>query len=139
LDTNILLALIRGNNLGSAIDTAYSLRASLNRHVVSIASRAELSVLADQNGWGEQKRATFTNMFDQLVVVSIDSQQLVDAYVQISAAARAWHQGIQNMGKNDIWIAATSLVAGLPLITTDGDFKFLDGNPIKVFFFNANL
>ena len=36
------------------------------------------------------------------------------------------------MGKNDVWIAATALFAGLPLLTTDKDFRFLDNNPIRV-------
>ena len=36
------------------------------------------------------------------------------------------------MGKNDIWIAATAVSSGLPLLTTDKDFNFLNGNLIQV-------
>ena len=36
------------------------------------------------------------------------------------------------MGKNDIWIAATALYANMPLLTTDKDFKFLDGGLLQV-------
>jgi hypothetical protein len=42
------------------------------------------------------------------------------------------------MGKNDVWIAATALHTGLPLLTTDKDFLFLDNNPLKVFWINPD-
>jgi tRNA(fMet)-specific endonuclease VapC len=132
LDTNVLLALIRGKTLGAAIDTAYGLRASLQRHVVSIASEAEILVMADKNGWGDDKRAALKRMFEQLVIIPIDGQGIVSAYVQISAADRNWPEGSRNMGKNDIWIASTALHTSLPLLTTDKDFRFLDKNPIEV-------
>jgi DNA polymerase V len=48
---DILLDLIRGKALGESIDSAYGLKANLQRHVVSIASQAELLVLADRNKW----------------------------------------------------------------------------------------
>ena len=54
LDTNVLLALIRGNALGKSIDDAYGLSSNLQRHVVSIVSQAELCVLADRNKWGDE-------------------------------------------------------------------------------------
>ena len=132
LDTNVLLALVRGKALGESIDKAYGLRSSLQRHTASIASQAELFVLADRNKWGAAKRAVLQGMLEQLVVVPIDGQGLVDAYVQISDADSKWPQGPRNMGKNDIWIAATALYVSLPLLTTDKDFLFLDNNPIQV-------
>jgi len=46
------MALIRGNALGRQIDEAYGLRASLQRHVVSIVSQAEIWVIADRREWG---------------------------------------------------------------------------------------
>lgn len=38
----------------------------------------------------------------------------------------------RNMGKNDLWIAATASVLNLELITTDSDFDHLDGSFIKL-------
>jgi tRNA(fMet)-specific endonuclease VapC len=32
----------------------------------------------------------------------------------------------RNMGKNDVWIAATASVLQIPLLTTDADFQHLD-------------
>jgi len=132
LDTNILLALVRGKALGESIDKAYGLRSSLQRHTVSIASQVELYVLADRRQWGSTKREAVRRMLEQVVVVPIDGQGLVEAYVQIANADYTWPAGSRNMGKNDIWIAATALFAGLPLLTTDKDFLFLNNNPIQV-------
>jgi len=36
------------------------------------------------------------------------------------------------MGKNDLWIAATALHTGLPLLTTDKDFLFLNKNLLNI-------
>jgi tRNA(fMet)-specific endonuclease VapC len=132
LDTNILMALIRGNALGRQIDEAYGLRASLQRHVVSIVSQAEIWVIADRREWGEAKRDALRTMFDHVVVVPIDGQGLLDAYVKIAAADGNHSKGPRNMGKNDLWIAATALHTGLPLLTTDKDFLFLNKNLLNI-------
>jgi len=132
LDTNILLALIRGKTLGESIDSAYGLRANLQRHVVSITSQAELLVLADRHKWAQAKRDAVNFMFQNLVVLPIDGQTLIDAYVEVARADATWQEGPRNMGKNDIWIAATAVSSGLPLLTTDKDFNFLNGNLMQV-------
>lgn len=132
------MALIRGNALGKQIDAAYGLRASLQRHVVSIASQAEVYVLADRHEWGEGKRDALRVMFEQVVVIPIDGQAILDAYVKIASADSNCPQGPRNMGKNDVWIAATALHTSLPLLTTDKDFLFLDNNPLKVLWVNPD-
>ena len=38
----------------------------------------------------------------------------------------------RNMGKNDIWIAATAAVIGAKLITIDNDFDHLNGAFLEV-------
>ena len=132
LDTNILLA------LGTSIDTAYGLRANLQRHVVSIVSQAELLVLADRNNWAQAKRDAVRLIFDNLVVLPVDGEALLQAYSEVSRADMAWPEGPRNMGKNDIWIAATAVSAGLPLLTTDKDFGFLDGDLVQVLWIDPN-
>ena len=133
------MALIRGNALGESIDAAYGLRSNLQRHVVSIVSQAELWVLADRYHWSDAKRDALKLMFDNLVVLSVDGQALIDAYVQVSRADANWPEGARNMGKNDIWIAATAVNAGLPLLTTDKDFRFLHDNLLQVLWIDPEL
>ena len=56
----------------------------------------------------------------------------MDAYTRIAAACRAFPSGDHAMGNNDMWIAATALVSGQALITTDKDFDHLNGSLITV-------
>jgi tRNA(fMet)-specific endonuclease VapC len=138
LDTNILLALIRGKELGQRIDAKFGLRASLRRHVISIASQAEISVIANEREWGDSKRHALQLMFEHVVIVPIDGP-LIDAYVQISAKDKQHAAGARNLGKNDLWIAATALQTGLPLLTTDKDFQFLSPNPLTVLWVDPDI
>jgi tRNA(fMet)-specific endonuclease VapC len=132
LDTNVLLALIRGNALGARIDEAFELRASLHQQVVSIVTQAELLVLADRHKWASEKRGSLDRALENLVIVPIDSVELVQAYAAIASADWSAPGGTRNMGKNDIWIAATALYTNLPLLTTDKDFRFLHNNPLQI-------
>ena len=104
LDTNVLLHLIRGKDLGTKIDQAFGLTSSMHRQVVSIVTEAELLVMADRKNWGAAKRDALTHALDSLVIVPIDGIELVQAYVTISSVDFATPQGARNMGKNDIWI-----------------------------------
>jgi predicted nucleic acid-binding protein len=139
LDTGPLLNLIRGKELGDQIDKAYGLRQALYRHTISIVTHAEIKVLADRKGWGDQKRTALANALSELVTINIDSETLIDAYVRVESACYSDPSGARVMGKNDIWIAATALVSQLPLITTDKDFDHLNGRLITVYWVDPTL
>jgi tRNA(fMet)-specific endonuclease VapC len=132
LDTSVLLNLIRGHDLGKSIDGAFGLRATFHRHIVSIVSHGELRVLSARHQWGNQKLGALTFALQELVTVNVDSSAMVDAYVRVEESCRNAFGGERKMGQNDMWIAATALHAGLPLITTDKDFDHLDGRLIRV-------
>lgn len=138
LDTSVLLPLIGGNALGTHINQAFGLMASLHRQVVSIVTYAELLVLADRNKWGAEKRGALERALESLVVIPIDGMDLLQAYVTISSADRSAARGPRNLGKNDLWIAATALYADLPLLTTDKDFRFLHNNPLQIMWIDPN-
>lgn len=59
------------------------------------------------------------------------SQPVIDAYVELDYAAFTYPAGSRDMGKNDLWIAATARAAGATLITTDKDFDHLHPAFIK--------
>jgi predicted nucleic acid-binding protein len=139
LDTSTLLHLIRGNELGQQLDSSFGLRAAMHRHAISIVTHGELQVLAERNDWGEQKRSALATALDNLVTINIDSEPLVRAYVQVEEACRKVPGGERKMGQNDMWIAATALLCGLPIITTDGDFRHLNGRLITVNWVNPKL
>jgi predicted nucleic acid-binding protein len=50
---------------------------------------------------------------------------VIDAYIDLDIASQRHPKGARNMGKNDLWIAASAMVSGAYLLTTDGDFDHL--------------
>ncbi len=131
LDTSILLHLIRGKSTGQHIDATFQLRHQVYTPLICIVSHGEIWSLARGNGWGPQKRLALDVMLGNLVTVDIHSDQVIDAYVEIEDASRNVPAGAIEMGKNDLWIAAASKVAGATLLTCDKDFDHLDPGQIR--------
>jgi tRNA(fMet)-specific endonuclease VapC len=139
LDTSALLHLIRGKEVGEQIAKAFGLRESMHRHVISIVTHGELYALAGRRNWGHTQRAVLKSALENLVTVNVDRHVLVEAYVRVEEACRIAPGGAQKMGHNDLWIAATTLLTGLPLITTDKDFNHLNQRLILVHWVDPQL
>ncbi len=52
----------------------------------------------------------------------------IDAFSQNRLVDHPLGMSARNMGKNDLWIAATASVLGATLVTTDNDFTHLDNH-----------
>lgn len=68
LDTNIILALVRGNTLGLYIDGSYGLTQSLNSFAISVVTVGEMFALAEKfklqgRAWGPKKLKLLTTCF----------------------------------------------------------------------------
>jgi len=122
LDTNILVHLIRGKAVGLAIASNFGLRAGLSRCVISVVTVGEMYALARKWAWGSQKVADLQKLLGQVVWVDINHPDILETYGGIEDANGK--TGIV-MGKNDVWIAATTRVTKATLLTTDGDFDHL--------------
>ncbi len=126
LDTNILVAYVRWQELAQYIEATYQLSQLTTTPIVS---EAEVRVLAAQNQGGQFKmRMLEERMLDLLTVVPIPHKNIVTAYVEIDDFSR--RQG-HRMGKNDIWIAAAARVEGATILTTDQDFDHLHPYLVK--------
>lgn len=64
LDTNVLVALIRANTLGEAIDQRFGLHANINRSMICIVTVGEMLSLARQFGWGAARRNDLEELLD---------------------------------------------------------------------------
>jgi tRNA(fMet)-specific endonuclease VapC len=133
LDTNIILYYMRREaEKTQIIDHLYAPFASQNKVFLSIVTVAELYAIAMRHQWGTNRWNTITAILRKVVVIPIDSQDLIDRYAEIDTFSQGKLVGrplamtARNMGKNDIWIAASASVLGLPLITNDADFSHLD-------------
>jgi tRNA(fMet)-specific endonuclease VapC len=132
LDTNIVLNLIRESPLSKQLKMDFQLFKSPQRLFVSVVVEGELESLALQNQWGTIKRNDLTHYLDNLIIVDIRIQSIIKRYAEIDAfnqdklPNKPLNNSARNMGKNDLWIAATASVLNIPLMTTDNDFIHLD-------------
>lgn len=62
------------------------------------------------------------NALDNLVIIDLNDESILNAYVDVSKACRQHPGGARVLSSNDLWIAATARAAGARLITTDKDF-----------------
>jgi tRNA(fMet)-specific endonuclease VapC len=77
--------------------------------------------------------------FNQVRAIEV-TDILIPSYINIDAFSQCSHPEIavyehitpRNMGKNDLWIAATASLLNLKLITTDADFDHLNTNFIEL-------
>jgi tRNA(fMet)-specific endonuclease VapC len=133
LDTNILLQIIRENESFLDILENYQLFNPANETYISIVTVGELSSIARQNKWGVKKQKLLEDLARLCQPIPIEKQIIVDAYAEIDAFSNGKlsenplprGMSARNMGKNDLWIAATAHVLEATLITTDADFVHL--------------
>jgi tRNA(fMet)-specific endonuclease VapC len=133
VDTSIVVHVLRATPLGRHIVAAHQLRARPDAAMVSIVTVGELLSLTRQLGWGEKRVALMKELLGEMVVVDINSQPVLDAYAEIDAWCR---QNGRNLGKNDVWIAATAAVTRAALVTADKDFVALHDHFMRVLYFD---
>ena len=129
LDTNILIFLSK--------DPTFQLLTKIinpdnQRLYISVVSLSELKSIALQYKWGVKKWQIINSTIRNAVIVDVN-ENLVDTYAEIDAYSQRRNPRYadypfatpRNMGKNDLWIAATATLLGLKLVTTDADFNHL--------------
>lgn len=119
LDTNIILHLLRASVLGDKVATEHSLRGRSERPLISIVSVGEALAFAKKRGWGAPKVAQLREQLHQLVIVDINTADVLEHYASLDAFCESHGRAL---GKNDLWIAATAAAADALLLTTDKDF-----------------
>lgn len=93
-----------------------------------------------KNKWGKKKIDRIFKFLEDFVVTDINSEAVIKAYGEIDAysqgklAHKPLGNSSRNMGKNDLWIAATGHVTDAKLITSDQDFVHLRGAYIDLAF-----
>ena len=106
--------------------------------IVSVVTIAELKSIALQNKWGNRRIQKMEDFLTRFVVADINTEDIVNRYAEIDAFSQGRLTGrksnftARNMGKNDIWIAATASVLDATLLTTDNDFDHLNSEFLTV-------
>ena len=132
LDTNILLALLRANEKAENLASSLDLFSPTNTLIISAVSIGELKSIAIRNNWGVKRINEMTILIEKMLVIGINYKTILDKYAEIDTFSQGKLNGYtttttaRNMGKNDLWIAATASVYNLKLLTSDNDFQHLD-------------
>jgi tRNA(fMet)-specific endonuclease VapC len=98
----------------------------------------ELRSFALQRKWGQAKTQVMENLLLEFRAVDINSTSIINCYAEIDAYSKGklpnnpLGLSSRNMGKNDLWIAATASVLNATLLTTDNDFDHLHNEFIQL-------
>jgi predicted nucleic acid-binding protein len=132
LDTNILVRLIRADEVGERIERDYGLLERRERPLISIVTVGEIEALARKLGWGGPKRAALLEMVRKMAIVDLKQGQIILRYAEIDHFCEKESKPARPMGQNDMWIAATASEVEAVLLTTDTDFEHLHGVYLNV-------
>lgn len=137
LDTNIILFYLKDGPTKEFIEENYGPFSSDNTSIISIVTVAEVKAIALKNKWGEKRVKVVEKILGRLAVVEITYGELLNAYAEIEAYSQGKIKSTgkftsRNMGKNDLWIAATTKLTDSVLLTSDRDFDHLNGEYFQV-------
>jgi len=146
LDTGIILGYAKAAGYAKYVDNTYSVSIPPNMGVISVVTKGEILSLATQRSWGPNRIVALHELLNTIPTIDIHNQRILDAYAEIDAYSQGKYipPGLppvfsaRNMGKNDIWIAATTAVLNGYLVTTDQDFGHLDGKYMSVIYIDPS-
>lgn len=99
--------------------------------MISVVTLGELNALTKKLGIGDRRKLKLENTLKGIAKIDVNIREIIDHYGDIDAYSQGKLSGkkgnftARNMGKNDIWIAATAGAYKLKLYTTDKDFDHL--------------
>jgi tRNA(fMet)-specific endonuclease VapC len=129
LDTNILVHILRDKR--AYFEQTFQINKPEHRLILSAVTIGELRAFALRNRWGERKKQQMEELIDEFFVVEIHNDAIHNRYAEIDTFSQGKLDGrplsmsARNMGKNDLWIAATASVFNATLLSTDNDFDHL--------------
>ena len=133
-DTNILLHFVRDSQQYKTWSETYQFFGTDNTVFTSIINMGEIESLAHQLNWGYAKRQRLADLVSQTKILRVNKGTVaayarIDAYSQNKLTNYPLPIGLtaRNMGKNDIWLAATAHTDDCKFVTTDHDFDHLQG------------
>lgn len=138
LDTNILIIYIRANLQTQRLEAELNLLHKANNLVISAVTVGEIKSLAIQNKWGVRRIQKLEQLISRFLIADINVEEIINRYAEIDSYSQGKLPGkkseftSRNMGKNDLWIAATASILNLTLLTTDSDFDHLNGEFLSV-------
>ena len=137
-DTGILIYIVRDTTVEEKVRRIVNPKGL--DEFISVVNKAEALSIAHKNGWGKSKIARLNQLFQDIRIVDISDDLIIDKYVEIdvfsqSQRGQSKEDSARNMGKNDLWIAATCSTLDFKLVTTDKDYNHLQSNYLERSYF----
>ncbi len=132
-DTNVLVHRLKNSLTYESLEAQFGFFSDQNEVFISIVTVAEIFSLASQRQWKGERLLQLNLLISKLKPIPIDRKVLVDFYIQLDVYSQGKDplmplppgMSSRNMGKNDLWIAATAMAIEAALITFDQDFDHL--------------
>ena len=129
IDTNIIIIYSRENDFAKKIEDKYKLFSPENSLYISIVTLGEIDAIIKKNQLGKRKQHKIQRLLAGIYKIGLAHGELISKYGDIDAFSQDKIGNAtfssRNMGKNDLWIAATAANFNLKLLTTDKDFDHL--------------
>lgn len=144
LDSNIILIYSRNDTVAKNIEAKYQIFSGDNRLGISIVSKGEIEASILKSGLGAVRKERIRELMSRLTEFGIHFEEVIGRYAEIDAYSQgkirkqSINFSARNMGKNDIWIAATASVFDLKLVTTDQDFDHLQDDYIDLLYISLD-
>lgn len=142
IDTNLIVLCGRDEKLAKKINAKYPIFSQKRASTISVVSLGELDALNKKHQYGLRRLGEIDTLVKPLLAIDINTKKIIDKYGDIDAYSQGKLKSnplgtsARNMGKNDLWIAATASVYDLTLITTDKDFEHLNGVFLDLIYVN---
>jgi predicted nucleic acid-binding protein len=143
-DTGIIVGYVRDAGYCKYLDGKYAPLDPSNLAVISAVSKGEILSLTIQFGWGQVKKDKVKALLDRLPSLDVNREAILERYAEIDAfsqgrLASSTGTSARNMGKNDLWIAATASALNAKLVTIDRDFDHLTPTYCEVIYIDQAL
>ncbi|MFN0035344.1 MAG: PIN domain-containing protein [Saprospiraceae bacterium] len=135
---SIVIHYLRESEMMRQVEQQFNPFAPVHEIWLCVVSIGELKSIAIQAKWGAKRLKQLDLLLDVLHPVDIWAEDIFDRYAEIDAFSQAKLPSqplgltARNMGKNDLWIAATASILGATLLTTDADFDHLNATFLDV-------
>ena len=132
-DTNAILIYLRDREKKLWLDENYDPLGKGNTAIISVVVLGELESISLRNNWGQKRIENLETFLRKFLIADINSRDVIKKYGEIDAFSQGklkenpLGDSSRNMGKNDLWIAATTSITNSKLITSDRDFDHLNG------------
>lgn len=131
-DTNAILVYLKDGDKKNWLDRNYDPLGNENTAITSVVVLGELESISLRNNWGQKRIKSLRIFLQKFLVADINSRDIIKRYGEIDAYSQGKLKdnplggSSRNMGKNDLWIAATTSITNSKLITSDKDFSHLN-------------